>query len=73
MPERQPECRGCGHKLKKVTHPYDDNGKSHSYVHKSKEHWIPRPHKADPILTPEGDVPTRKSKPSTHDHHAPLG
>lgn len=39
--KKQPNCVGCGHKLKKV----GDN----RYAHKKKEHWVDRPHKAVPI------------------------
>lgn len=66
MPKKQATCKGCGNKLKDVP---NGNG----YAHKKREHWTSQPHKAVPILNAEGDVPARASKPSTHDHHAPLG
>lgn len=42
VPKKQPDCAGCGKKLKEVP---TGNG----WAHKKKEHWVSSPHKAVPV------------------------
>lgn len=50
---KQPECKGCGHKLKRV--PMKEPSRTsrprgNGWAHKKKEHWTPHPHKAVPVI-----------------------
>lgn len=49
---KQPACRDCGNKLKPVPIKMTRTGrqKGNGWAHKKREHWLPRPHKAVPVL-----------------------